>query len=345
MKVQYQVITLRNKFDTPAVCCAVEFENVVSRMLDAKIICISEPERVSCGKLRVAIIVCVSMSHFFKFINSYIKIRNTYDHCILYVFDGWDANNFIIRKQIKYYEMFRGRRVSLESLFDTICVPFKKASDSLENYFSKSILHIPIGVDTSLCDGLNKNRKIDVLAYGRQQDSLIDEISMRFHRPKSRLLMYHTNHMQICKIRDFTAHRRMFWSIAQNSKVALNYDGYYLDSTHFKYSFVGQRWAESMAAGCVVLGKRPRSPEMNILFPWENSTLNVDSDPKLAFEKLNFILNEPGLIKSIGERNAVETRRRHDWAHRVYDILTHLKLPKPQILVDKSHGLKAIALP
>lgn len=346
MKANYQVVTLRHQSATPAECCAVEFENVICKLLSADLVCITEGRVRKKDHLNVGFFICISMSQLYKNLNDYLKIQKTLDHCILYVFDSWDSDRFSIRKKSKLYGYLQGKNLSLESMFDTICIPFKNIKPSLEKSFKGTVLHVPIGVDTSLSNGFNNNRNIDVFAYGRQPKQLLDAMSKLLNRPSSNSLMYHTNHMGISRINDYIAHRRMFWSMAQNSKIALAFDAYYLNNSRFNFSFVGQRWFESMASGCVILGKRPSSVEMDELFPWENSTIDIDSENiEDSVGKIMLFLKDSELTTHIGLKNAIEVRRRHDWCHRLYDILKSIDCDVPICLEDECSSRKLATSP
>ena len=196
-----------------------------------------------------------------------------------------------------------------------------------------------------MSNGFNNNRNIDIFAYGRQPQKLLDAMSKSFNRPDSNSLMYHTNHMGISKINDYSAHRRMFWSIAQNSKIALAFDGYYLNKNHFNFSFVGQRWCESMASGCVVVGKRPSTEEMDDLFPWENSTIDIDSGSENAIEQIMLLLNDSEMTAHIGLKNAIEVRKRHDWCYRLYDILKSIDCDVPVYLENECSSRRHASYP
>jgi hypothetical protein len=112
----------------------------------------------------------------------------------------------------------------------------------------------------------------------------------------------------------------MFWSILERSMFAFAFTAFdeaRKQSSRFPFSFVGQRWFESMAAGCVVVGQRPAGEETDQLLDWPDSTLELDPDPDAAIGQLLDWLGDPERLASIGLRNAAETRKKHDWTARL----------------------------
>jgi hypothetical protein len=115
----------------------------------------------------------------------------------------------------------------------------------------------------------------------------------------------------------------MFWSILERSVFSFAFSGFDEERKHvsrFPFPFVGQRWFEAMAAGCVVVGKRPAGEEADALLDWPDSTLELDSDPDVAVEQLLGWLGDPDRLASIGLRNAAEVRGKHDWTARLDDM-------------------------
>ena len=112
----------------------------------------------------------------------------------------------------------------------------------------------------------------------------------------------------------------MFWSILERSMFAFAFTGFDEErkqSSRFPFSFVGQRWFEAMAAGCVVVGQRPTGEEADQLLDWPDSTLELDPDPDAAIGQLLDWIGDPERLAAIGLRNAARTREKHDWTARL----------------------------
>jgi hypothetical protein len=139
--------------------------------------------------------------------------------------------------------------------------------------------------------------------------------------PASPFIFHHTDHMSVDRIHDKLLHRRHFWKLAQSSQIALAYDAKLTSPHRVPISIVGQRYFESLAAGCVIAGKRPVTEEADELLTWPQSTIDLPDDPGEAIGALRDLVADPRLQAAIRERNVEEVRARHDWRHRIPRML------------------------
>jgi Glycosyl transferases group 1 len=326
------VITLRDVIRSPAMCCVIEFEDVIVRHFGGELRSI-DAAKADCGH-PIAFIVVLNFAQMRKIgpLLSYLRKKGTV--VVVYVFDGWLAHGklSLFRKmQSKFDPSYL-----ISKNFDLLCVPFKRTVEDLRHSLDAEIMHVPLAVDTSLSDGARRDRPLTFLAYGRQPKELIERISLMFNVKGSAHFMYHTNHMKISSINDFYAHRRMFWSVLERSVFAfsfMSFDEERSQSSRFPFPFVGQRWFEAMAAGCVVVGQRPTGEEADQLLDWPDSTLELDRDPDAAIDQLFDWLGDPDRLASIGLRNAAKTREKHDWTARL-DLIE----PKVQEILGRRGG-------
>ena len=310
------VVTLRDIVRSPAMCCVVELEDVIVRHYGAQLKPIDGAKK-SCGSA-VVFIVLLNFSQLRKIGSLLSYFRKRGQIVVVYVFDGWLAHGklSILRKlQSKLDQSYL-----ISKNFDLLCVPFERTVGELQNSTDAEVMHVPLAVDTTLSDGSRRDRPLTFLAYGRQPKPLIEKISCTFNVKGSKHFLYHTSHMNISAITDYHAHRRMFWSILERSVFAFafaSFDEERKQLSRFPFSFVGQRWFEAMAAGCVVVGQRPTGKEADQLLDWPDSTLELDRDPDAAIEQLLDWLGDPDRLASIGLRNAARTREKHDWTARL----------------------------
>jgi hypothetical protein len=134
--------------------------------------------------------------------------------------------------------------------------------------------------------------------------------------PGSPFFVHHTDHMHIERIHNYIAHRRHFWKIAENSAVALAYDPNKTNPDRFPYPIIGQRWFESLAAGCAVVGTRPQTAEAGHLLDWEDATIEAPDSPEETLALVLALANDRARLRDIRERNVENIRRRHDWRVR-----------------------------
>ena len=112
-----------------------------------------------------------------------------------------------------------------------------------------------------------------------------------------------------------------FWKMAQSSLIALAYDPKITSPQRVPMSIVGQRWFESLAAGCVVAGARPATDEADELLDWPEATIELAEAPEEALAQLYALCAEPRKLATIRERNVEHVRARHDWRHRLPAML------------------------
>jgi hypothetical protein len=295
-------------------CCVVEFEDVIISSVNAKMI-YSGSEIKTPGILFIAAISIYEMDKALRSINT-AKFSTIY----AYLFDAFaaDDNKPQWRKNIStHYRTIK----KITRLF----VPFRRSVDDFANLYQIPVSYIPLGVDAINHGGYDEHKIIDVNGYGRQYGPLEKILSQRFNDRDSGRIFHHTNHKHVAFIHDFYEHRRLFWQQLRKSKIALAFDPLFTGEKRFRFSFVGQRWFESAAAGCVIVGKRPNCPEMDELFDWPDATIELPDNTNEMTDFIKYMLNNYDL-ESIGHRNYEECLSRHDWRLRIGDILTECEI-------------------
>lgn len=296
-------------------CCIVEMENALADEYQAIVVDPLGP--LPAGNLSdtVAIFTAISFKSITPYIDVFVSLRQRGATLIVYIYDSWEAENFFYNRNRRLKSrIFSKYRIS--EFCDWLAVPFQQSVQEFSAEDRNRIVHLPLGVDSTLVDGLNNDRPFTVLAYGRQPDDVTSLFSEALNSPGTPFLMHHTDHMQIGNIHNYLTHRRHFWKIAEKSAVALAYDPKETHGHRFPYSIIGQRWFESLAAGCAVVGMRPRTPEADSLLNWPDATIEA---PASAQDTLSLVLElaqNSARLGEIRERNIVNIRARHDWRVR-----------------------------
>jgi len=186
--------------------------------------------------------------------------------------------------------------------------------------------------DTTRAGPFTTDRRIDVVAFGRQPNNVKDVLTEHFGDPQSPHLAWWSSgkgpHTQ-----SLTQDRRAFWSLLRRTRLSLAYR--YEDSHPESFSGVSPitaRWFESFAAGCAVIGSKPSSPEASAHLEWPNSVLPLDTDSGEALEQILALLQDPSLLESVGYTNRQQAVLNHDWRHRISEMLDFLDLsPIPSL--------------
>lgn len=206
--------------------------------------------------------------------------------------------------------------------FSAIYSPFLEILDQQKARFGLNLKYLPIGVDAlRFAENIpEKDRWIDINGYGRQPDDLVEALADAFNTRRGRVFHY-TRHMNASIAKDPIRHRQLFWKLLNHSKIALAYSPESCDPQgRFPCSFVGQRWFESLAAGCVIAGSRPRAVEAEELLDWEGATIEMPSATSDAIDALKDLLTKKDLLSLQSGRNTTECIKRHDWRIRFLEI-------------------------
>lgn len=182
----------------------------------------------------------------------------------------------------------------------------------------------------------SSERPIAVSAFGRQHVPTMQALADRFNRNGSRKLLYATNFMHTKGAADAARYRAMFWQILKLSRLSLAFDQVLAPNPGGgELSYVGPRWFESLAAGAVIAGWAPKSSDVGHLLDWTDSTIELPENPEGSVELVLELLDDMERLERASARNLSEMNRRHDWRHRLRDILKDLKLSETDRLSEQ----------
>jgi hypothetical protein len=202
---------------------------------------------------------------------------------------------------------------------------------------------VPYACDTATFGPGDPERFVDVIGYGRQLAEHAQAVEQAYNAPSSPRMFYHTGYFSSIRVSDHRAQRAVFWKILKRSRVALAYDTLAANTRGFTFSLVAQRWFECLTAGCVIVGKRPVCPETESLLDWEDATIEAPDDASLLVPFLEDLFQSPERLNAIHARNKRETMLRHDWRHRIDQMLGILDLPRPDRLTASIEALRETA--
>ena len=177
-------------------------------------------------------------------------------------------------------------------------------------------------------------RPICIAAFGRQKDEIASAFNARFNSADSDQLFLSMSFLDVQKSAMLSEYRRFFWHSLRNSRLSTAFDHFYTSPDTAKLSYVGPRWFESLAAGTVVIGRAPTTPDRAELLDWEDALIELDDDPAAATEQAADLLTQEERLDAISRRNLGQMYRRHDWGHRLVHMLNHLGQPEPARLTE-----------
>lgn len=212
---------------------------------------------------------------------------------------------------------------------DHLFVGMRENVDLLAGALGVPVTYVPMAADMKAVAArpfqARGDRPIAVAGYGRQHPKFASELGRRLNRPGSDELFYHTNWVRSGAATDRLRYREMFWQILRQSRVALAFDHLFADpGQRGELSYVGPRWFESLAAGCVVAGIAPHSEEAGRLLDWTDATIDLPEDPEAGAEALIALLADEERLRAASAETLRQMRLRHDWRHRLRDMLETL---------------------
>jgi len=106
---------------------------------------------------------------------------------------------------------------------------------------------------------------------------------------------------------------------------------------------ISGRFYEGAAAGAVLLGLPPRSPEFQRQFDWPDAVVPLPFDAPGVGEVLAALDRDPERLDRIHRTNAQQAALRHDWLHRLEVVLQAVGLPATEAMRARRQRLGELA--
>jgi len=228
--------------------------------------------------------------------------------------------------------------------YDAITVTAKEDVDYPRERFGVSVHQLYQGADClTWVPTQERNRDIDIIAFGRTPPSYQEYLSTRFHAPESPYLYLHS---PLGHLAGPTVHRErgMLMKLLQRTRISL---AFHLliepQGDRPRSMMVTSRWLESLLSGCLVAGKRPLSQMADDMLSWPGATVELDDDPRDAGEQLVEMLENNDDFHAQRRRNIREMIVRHDWRYRIDELCRLFDLPQPPKLAEDLGRLQDLA--
>ncbi|MEL6384804.1 MAG: glycosyltransferase [Cyanobacteria bacterium J06626_18] len=301
-------------------------------------------EHISASSPKVLFVICLNAAGL-SMLSSIPNWRKQFDVVAAYVVDAW------------LFNAYPKETYQLDHLF----VPVLEAIEGLEQKFKIPVSLLPFGANVLLHGSGQRDRPIDVMSFGRTPVEFHQALSQGLNRPGSDRVYY--RHPAVDRQwypqndcyegRVDHEYRLLFHQMMRRSKVVLAFDPLYdTDQLYesykvntrpwkFKHSVLSLRWIEGCAAGCAILGKRPKTVLADQILNWEDVTIELPENPDEWFRFTEKLLEDTSRLQAIHQRNYIESLSRHDWRYRIRDLFETLKLSLPTLLTDELELLAA----
>lgn len=188
-----------------------------------------------------------------------------------------------------------------------------------------------------------RTRDIDLIAYGRTPPSYHREFQRRFHADSSPHLYLHS---PIGSLVGPGVHqeRGMLFKLLHRTRISL---AFHLmvepQGSRPRSMMVTSRWLESLAAGCIVAGRRPVSAMASDMLDWQGATVELPAAPADAGDRLHQMLSaHDSALEAQRRQNVAHVLDRHDWRYRIRDLCRLMDWPVPQRLADDLERLAGL---
>jgi hypothetical protein len=106
---------------------------------------------------------------------------------------------------------------------------------------------------------------------------------------------------------------------------------------------ISARFYEGVAAGAVLIGVPPRSPEFRRQFDWPDAVIEMPFDCPDIAERLRALDADSERMHRITRENVRQAALRHDWIHRLRTVFETLGLPPSEGMLAREERLRELA--
>ena len=257
-------------------------------------------------------------------------VLKQFDVRIGYVMDGFPIS-----------ELDRRAVLNLDHLF----VMSSDIAPEIQKIHSINTHFLPVAIDTfTVGANQNQSRWIDILGYGRTHDLFHKELIQLTHQPAEPFYFYST--FAHSELLNFSDHALLQSKLLSHAKINLCFEA--SNIPRFQgYSPLLYRWFESWLWGCNPVGKKPFGQGVAELMDWENSVIELPTDPTNWLPAVQETLADQAALGANAQRNYRMCLLQHDWCYRFQTLFNVAGLPIPESLQEYIHALqlKANQLP
>jgi hypothetical protein len=273
------------------------------------------------------LLVIARAPHDLRMLQSIPNARKKFRYIAGYVIDSYYTENF----------------PSITGSYDHIFSTTQEGADTVSSRFGTSSSVLAQGFDCLTWASLNEVRSIDLIGFGRQPQTYHREFQRSFHIPGSPLVYLHSP-VGAIQGRAVWDERPMMLKLLQRSKLSLAFHlGMEPETDRPRAAtFVTSRWFESLATGCLVVGKRPPGNMAEELFCWPDALIELPDNPVDASAAITDLAANVDFLQKTRARNVMEMIRRHDWRYRIREIYQHFDLQLPALLIEQLASLERL---
>lgn len=237
-------------------------------------------------------------------------------------------------------------RTQLQALrgFDHIFMFVRGALPMVQDITGVPCSYLPMGVDADIFTPQvpAPPRCVDVLSYGRRDSATHQQLRSAALTGQ---LFYSYDTVDVpYQVFDHGEHRQSLAAVLQRSRYSVvfkvNEDAVRLARTGGE-DVLTARYFESAAAGAVMLGSAPVTPDFADCFDWPDAVVEATPGTRGhadVLARIEVLDRDTSRLQAIRSAGMTATLRRHDWAHRwrhVLGVLGVEERPELQARLDR----------
>lgn len=329
------VVSGRGIYRRLADACAYDAEDVAAAALGADIHYDPDNTGILASRYDVALIFAVSFNHAAEITKRLLDpVRGRIDGPVIaYIFGAYGV---LVADTRHPFRRIVGPRKTTFTGYDRVYLGIEDNVEEIAYSLNATTSYLPMAANVLGAAALpyesRDDRPIALNAYGRQKRDILDAFCDRLNQPGSSELVYYTNLVKSGDVVDLVRYRAMFWQLLRQSRMSCAFDHFFANEGSARLSYVGPRWFEALAAGTVVIGRAPETQDRAKLLDWPDAAIDLSADPATATEEMMALLGDEHRLRRASRENLIQMSLRHDWAHRLAEILDTEGLARPASL-------------
>jgi Glycosyl transferases group 1 len=245
-----------------------------------------------------------------------------------------------------------GYLLELLADFDHVFLGMRHAVDEVQRIVGRPTSYLPLAADvlrfSPLPDG--PPRAIDVCNLGRR--SPITHHALLSLARERRIGYYYdtvaasgtAGKQRTFRVDNASEHRLLLASILQRSRYFIA-NRSRANEPEFTAGGdeISSRFYEGAAAGTVMLGEAPRTPEFESQFDWPDALTHLPFDSADVGRVLAELNADPQRLARISRDNVRNSALRHDWVHRLGTVFATAGIAPTDAMVERERHLRALA--
>jgi hypothetical protein len=229
--------------------------------------------------------------------------------------------------------------------FDHVIVSNPAVVDAVQQMTGVPCSYLPMAVDTARYAPASPEapaRTVDVASWGRRLDGTHEPLVRAMSNGE---IFYHFDTVRgPWELSDHVEHRLVQAALLQRTRYSIVYrindEPGRIDRTGGEESLTN-RYFEALAAGTVMLGTAPDSPEWEQCFPWPDAVVPIAAPEPDVLGMIRELDRDPERLARARAASVTTFLRRHDWAHRWREVLRLVGMDERPALAARLAGLEA----